>query len=550
MTRLPAPPTTAAPPSVKRIRPRATHASGGFAGGERPAGSGIALSAGKRRALRQPDRARNAAFRRAAERRRRDRRCAAPRTGRHREGNSAAAGEAAAVEYALCVAGARRAQRDRAPDDPASRRRRAGHDAPYLDLYYGYLNVNAPAIGKSILSDYEYAQLMSRLQSGEHALFIVRGTKFSAAYPWKFAFLGHRSDKQTGAKTFSTVASPYGLPGEVLAGGPSARRRRRARVAGARRGRASASKSPSSSVFVGRTLAVVLFFATRALGAPREARRQALGVLAEDRELADRDRLRRRLLDGAAIDHAGADARSFACERLKLGAVPVRSAHLRLLDRDRRDGDRLGPRSLLRLDVPVRFALRAHLQDRACDGPAEVAAQAARAVAQPTAQAQVRGVRHAARRVVLCDAVGREARQNRAVQDDLRRRRSQPRLAVRAVLDLRRRRIDLRRAAVLQVSVPARREPRAARALADLQAARQAGMHDLPCVRGRLRVASDRSRRPDRSDECLLCLDCMVMYYDEQSCPPLSKERKHRERAGLPLSPVGKDGRYIPIEQI
>ncbi|AOJ09928.1 hypothetical protein WS71_21915 [Burkholderia mayonis] len=50
--------------------------------------------------------------------------------------------------------------------------------------------------------------------------------------------------------------------------------------------------------------------------------------------------------------------------------------------------------------------------------------------------------------------------------------------------------------------------------------------------------------------ECLLCLDCMVMYYDEHSCPPLSKERKRREKAGLPLSPVGKDGRYVPIERI
>lgn len=50
--------------------------------------------------------------------------------------------------------------------------------------------------------------------------------------------------------------------------------------------------------------------------------------------------------------------------------------------------------------------------------------------------------------------------------------------------------------------------------------------------------------------ECLLCLDCMVMYYDAHSCPPLSKERKRREKAGLPLTPVGKDGRYIPIERV
>ncbi|OIQ78963.1 putative electron transport protein YccM [mine drainage metagenome] len=47
--------------------------------------------------------------------------------------------------------------------------------------------------------------------------------------------------------------------------------------------------------------------------------------------------------------------------------------------------------------------------------------------------------------------------------------------------------------------------------------------------------------------ECMLCLDCMVMYYDEHACPPLSQERKRRERAGLPLTPVGSDGYYIPI---
>lgn len=50
--------------------------------------------------------------------------------------------------------------------------------------------------------------------------------------------------------------------------------------------------------------------------------------------------------------------------------------------------------------------------------------------------------------------------------------------------------------------------------------------------------------------ECMLCLDCMVMYYDEQACPPLSQERKRRQRAGLPLTAVGSDGYYIPIKPL
>ena len=48
--------------------------------------------------------------------------------------------------------------------------------------------------------------------------------------------------------------------------------------------------------------------------------------------------------------------------------------------------------------------------------------------------------------------------------------------------------------------------------------------------------------------ECLLCLDCMVMYYDDHACPPLVKERKARTSAGLTLTPIGANGYFIPIE--
>lgn len=50
--------------------------------------------------------------------------------------------------------------------------------------------------------------------------------------------------------------------------------------------------------------------------------------------------------------------------------------------------------------------------------------------------------------------------------------------------------------------------------------------------------------------ECLLCLDCMVMYYDDHACPPLARERKRRERDGLPATPIGKDGYFIPIKEV
>ena len=50
--------------------------------------------------------------------------------------------------------------------------------------------------------------------------------------------------------------------------------------------------------------------------------------------------------------------------------------------------------------------------------------------------------------------------------------------------------------------------------------------------------------------ECLLCLDCQILYYDTHACPPLSQERKSREKAGLPLTRISSEGYFIPVEQI
>lgn len=50
--------------------------------------------------------------------------------------------------------------------------------------------------------------------------------------------------------------------------------------------------------------------------------------------------------------------------------------------------------------------------------------------------------------------------------------------------------------------------------------------------------------------ECMLCLDCMILYYDDHACPPLSKERKLREKSGLPLTRINAEGYYIPIHPV
>jgi len=42
----------------------------------------------------------------------------------------------------------------------------------------------------------------------------------------------------------------------------------------------------------------------------------------------------------------------------------------------------------------------------------------------------------------------------------------------------------------------------------------------------------------------------MILYYDDHACPPLSRERKQREKAGLPLTNIGPDGYFIPIKEV
>jgi NosR/NirI family transcriptional regulator, nitrous oxide reductase regulator len=40
------------------------------------------------------------------------------------------------------------------------------------------------------------------------------------------------------------------------------------------------------------------------------------------------------------------------------------------------------------------------------------------------------------------------------------------------------------------------------------------------------------------------------LYYDDHACPPLSKERKQREKSGLPLTKINAGGYYIPIHPV
>lgn len=66
------------------------------------------------------------------------------------------------------------------------------------------------------------------------------------------------------------------------------------------------------------------------------------------------------------------------------------------------------------------------------------------------------------------------------------------------------------------------------------------------CQKGCGSLAIDDAGRIDQR-ECLLCLDCQVLYYDTHSCPPLAKERKRRAAAGLPLTPITPAGYFASV---
>lgn len=69
------------------------------------------------------------------------------------------------------------------------------------------------------------------------------------------------------------------------------------------------------------------------------------------------------------------------------------------------------------------------------------------------------------------------------------------------------------------------------------------------CAHGCGSLAIDDNGRIDPR-ECLLCLDCMIYYTDDHACPPLAKERKRRVRAGIEMTPIGRDGYFIPLHPV
>lgn len=69
------------------------------------------------------------------------------------------------------------------------------------------------------------------------------------------------------------------------------------------------------------------------------------------------------------------------------------------------------------------------------------------------------------------------------------------------------------------------------------------------CAKGCGSLAIDTRGNIDQR-ECMLCLDCMVLYYDDHACPPLAQERKRRTKAGQALTPINGKGYFIPIHPL
>ncbi|WP_398305493.1 4Fe-4S binding protein [Zoogloea sp.] len=69
------------------------------------------------------------------------------------------------------------------------------------------------------------------------------------------------------------------------------------------------------------------------------------------------------------------------------------------------------------------------------------------------------------------------------------------------------------------------------------------------CAKGCGSLAIDTKGNIDQR-ECMLCLDCMVLYYDDHACPPLAQERKRRTKAGQALTPIDGKGYFIPIHPL
>ncbi|TAM04441.1 MAG: 4Fe-4S binding protein [Paraburkholderia sp.] len=474
---------------------------------------------------------------------------------------------------------------------------------PYLDLYFGYLN--SPSIGKSVLGAYDYAQVMSRLKPGEHAIFVVangtesfkgsgfvrggifdriqvrqginaftfkdsdflnlysleakgapsfnetgifilRSPSFSAAYPWKFVFLGHKVDKELGTKSFSAFNTPYWVPARFLEGGrPHVEEEKPAWY------NAWHGKTVEIGFFAAWALAVIGFFITRDrwvrkakrvdkrwVSWPKYASWLIAIVFAGWHEMAQPSITQvltfvHSLFGGWNIGLFLSDPFIFMfwiviavtvlvwgrglfcgwmCPFGSLSELLFKIAAATGLKKLQRKLPMKWHNRLRKLKYVV-FAVLLVVSVFSMPWAEKLAE------VEPFKTTFLVGVLNRSWPFVLfwTVVIGASIFVERPFCKYLCPLGSS--LALPGFLRF------------LQL----RRKPECTSCHA--------------CAVGCGSQAIDEKGKIDQM-ECMLCLDCMVLYYDEHVCPPLSKERKRREREGLPLTPVAGNGHYIPIKKI
>ena len=86
-----------------------------------------------------------------------------------------------------------------------------------------------------------------------------------------------------------------------------------------------------------------------------------------------------------------------------------------------------------------------------------------------------------------------------------------------------------------------------------LRAVEAQGRVPEPATHARKAAARWRSTTPAASTSANACCasGCQILYYDAHTCPPLSEGAPAPgTKAGLPLTPIGADGYYIPIKPV
>src|SRR5574340_113821 len=474
---------------------------------------------------------------------------------------------------------------------------------PYIDMYFGYLN--APAVGRSILGDHEYDSLMSRLKPGEHAIFvisngsesfkgsgfvrggifdrlqvaqdmdtftfrdvdylnlygirapgapqyresaifIIRNASFSAAYPWNLVFLANKLDKETGAKTFVSFNEEYWLPARQLVGGRPAYQRPAATWV-----KIWKSRPLEIVLLIGFLGAAALLYASRDRLVRRAKRRDKRWVS-----------IPKYLLWVTSIGFAGFGLMA------QPSITQVLTWFHSFLFKWEWELFLSDPFIFLFwwfIIVSVFFWGRGMFCGWLCPYGAlsEIAFKLARALGlkrfqfklPPALHDRLKWVKYLVFATLLGVSFYSMGMAEKMAEVEPFKttflvgvwNRSWPFVTFWTVLLVAALFIERPFCKYLCPLGAALGVPSTFRWWV-LKRKNECG----PCVACAVGCASqaiDKSGRIDQR-ECLLCLDCMVMYYDDHACPPLAMERKQSAKAGLPLTAIGADGYYIPIKPV